>query len=87
MNVLNPKVTLFFIAFLPQFVTPNGIDVMIQMLILGLIFMIQSFVVFSFIAIISGKLTSYLNNPRFWNISKWSKIIILFILGLMLLLS
>ncbi len=87
MNVLNPKVSLFFIAFLPQFITINGGNVMVQMLILGLIFMLQSLIVFSVIAILSGRLTKYLNRPDFWKISKWAKTGVLFVLGLLLLLS
>lgn len=45
-NILNPKLSIFFLAFLPQFVTPGTADPTRQMLLLAAVFMALTFVVF-----------------------------------------
>lgn len=46
-NILNPKLTIFFFAFLPQFVTPGDPSASIRMLELSAVFMLVTFVVFA----------------------------------------
>jgi len=53
-NALNPKVTLFFLAFLPQFVNAAAGHVEWQMALLGAIFMAQTVVIFGAVALFSG---------------------------------
>jgi len=53
-NALNPKVTLFFLSFLPQFVDVRAGGVEWQMALLGLVFMAQTVVIFGAVALFSG---------------------------------
>ena len=61
MNITNPKVSIFFLAFLPQFTNPNLGSVPLQMLLLGILFLIAALLVFSLIAIFSAKLGKVIN--------------------------
>lgn len=46
LNILNPKLTIFFLAFLPQFIDPGAAQPLLQLLLLSAVFMAMTFVVF-----------------------------------------
>jgi threonine/homoserine/homoserine lactone efflux protein len=46
LNILNPKLTIFFLAFLPQFVDPSSAQPLAHLLLLSAVFMAMTFVVF-----------------------------------------
>jgi threonine/homoserine/homoserine lactone efflux protein len=88
MNLLNPKVAVFFLAFLPQFSGPARDGAAPRLLALGLVFTLLSVVVFSAIAIFSGALGDRLSkNPRFANALRWLTGCVLVGLGVRLALS
>lgn len=87
MNVLNPKVSLFFIAFLPQFVVPESGQVAKQMILLGVIFMVIGFITFSSFALLAHQLRKPLNSLRVLRIIKGAKVVVLLGMALLLLIT
>lgn len=64
MNVTNPKVSIFFLAFLPQFADPGRGPISLQMVALGGIFITATILVFGAIALIGGTLGEWLNRSE-----------------------
>lgn len=64
-NVLNPKLTIFFFAFLPQFVSTNEPSASVRMLELSAVFMLLTFVVFVGYGVFAAAVRKHLiSRPR-----------------------
>ena len=61
MNITNPKVSIFFLAFLPQFADPSRGPISLQILLLGGVFIIATILVFGGIALLAGTLGQWLS--------------------------
>ena len=71
-NVLNPKVALFFLAFLPQFVSETRGPVMLQVIILGLLFVTSGTLVNITVALLASRLGDrLLKRPGFLRFQRW----------------
>ena len=61
MNVTNPKVSIFFLAFLPQFADPRSGALSLQLIIFGGIFIVATLLVFGSVALLAGLIGNWLN--------------------------
>jgi threonine/homoserine/homoserine lactone efflux protein len=87
-DLLNPKVALFFISFLPQFVDPSAGSPTLQILFFGLLFHVTGVPVNLLVALAGGRLATLLAlRPSFARIQNWISGTVLVVLGLRLALS
>ncbi len=86
MNVLNPKVTIFFLAFFPGFLwEPKG-NTVYQFYMLGFLFMLQALLIFGFVAALAGKISTYLRkHPSSGVVLKWVQVFVFIGIGIMIL--
>jgi len=79
MNLLNPKVSMFFLAFLPHFIHADSGNITEQAFVLGGIFFIQALLVFSLVAFLSGKIHKLIDGNL--KINHWMNVfqIVLFV--------
>ena len=87
MNVLNPKVTIFFLAFFPGFLFSKTLSTVYQFYILGAIFMLVSFIIFSSIALLAGQIKQYtLRHKSAGAVLKWLQIMVFLGIAIFILL-
>ena len=86
MNLVNPKVLLFFIAYFPNFIFSETLSISLQFLILGSIFIFQALIVFSSVSLASNKLVSYLKVDTANYRLSYFKAFVFAIIGLSILL-
>jgi len=64
-NILNPKLSIFFLAFLPQFISADEAHPLSQMLLLSAVFMLMTFVVFALYGLFAASIRNHvIARPR-----------------------
>lgn len=87
MNILNPKVMLFFLALFPTFIQTESGNIKTQIYTLGVIFLFQALIVFSLYAILAASLTQFLRESKpFNNFLKWMQIVVFSALAIFMLI-
>ena len=87
MNILNPKVTIFFLAFFPGFLWDTEKDLMMQFYVLGGLFMFQAFVIFSLVAVLSDQLSKLLfKTSQSYSFLKWFQVVTFVAIAILILL-
>lgn len=77
MNVLNPKVTIFFLALFPGFLFSDTLSEVIQFYVLGGLFILTSFVIFSIIALLGGTISNRIQqNKNIGIVLKWLQVVV-----------
>ena len=88
MNVINPKVSIFFMAFFPAFLFSETQSLILQFYTLGFLFMSTSFLIFSMLVFFSGSVGSVLkSNSRFGAVFKWLQITVFIGIAIFILIS
>jgi threonine/homoserine/homoserine lactone efflux protein len=64
LNLLNPKLTIFFLAFLPQFISPSAAWPLGQMLLLSGVFMLMTFIVFALYGLLAHGFRALVMNSK-----------------------
>ena len=86
MNLINPKVLFFFIAYFPNFLFSETISISLQFLILGSIFIAQALFIFFSVSVASNKLMKVLKIDTRSNMIIYLKTFVFIIIGLLILL-
>ncbi|HFU7054100.1 TPA: LysE family translocator [Bacillus cereus] len=62
-NLLNPKIAVFFLTFLPQFLNPNH-NTFIQLLVMGLTYLVLTVIWFAFYIFLIDKISAFMKKPK-----------------------